>query len=694
MIVGILQARMTSSRLPGKVLKPIMDRPMLSLQLERLRRCRKIDAIVIATSTDSSDDALAHLAQKEGLQCYRGNLTDVLDRFYQAATKAKASTIVRLTGDCPLADPAHIDSVIDTFIDGNYDFICNYDPPSFPDGLDVSVFKYSALADAWKNAKLPSEREHVTPYITNNRNLYKCGNVSSPVNLSALRWTVDEPDDFELIKIIFGSLYPKKPDFASQDVLELLEKSPQLKTYNTGHMRDEGLAKSLKEDQMFKEQSKKFEKSLAMQEKAKNLIPGMTQLLSKRPDMFSFGVWPGYYSKASGSEVWDLDGNKYVDMSIAGIGANVIGYADPDVDAAVLSAIKSGVSSSLNCPEEVLLAEKLCQLHPWAKRARFTRSGGEAMTLAIRVARAFSGKDKIAFCGYHGWHDWYLAANLGTENALGEHLLPGLSPKGVPMGLKGTALPFRYNQLDELEAIASKEGANLGAIVMEPIRNAEPDVGFLEGVRKIATKLGIPLIFDEISSGFRLLTGGAHLKYKVNPDIAVFSKALGNGYAISAIIGTSETMDVVQESFISSTNWTERVGPTAALATLEKHERLNIGPRLVELGKTVQTGWETAARRAGLGIHVGGMAPLSHFSLDVNNFLSAKAYFVQRMVEKGFLGSNIYYAMFAHTNDQISEYLAACEDIFREISELVSSGKDAMEKLRGKPSTAGFKRLN
>jgi glutamate-1-semialdehyde 2,1-aminomutase len=178
-----------------------------------------------------------------------------------------------------------------------------------------------------------------------------------------------------------------------------------------------------------------IQKSLETQRKAQILIPGMTQLLSKRPDMFAPGVWPGYFSKAKGVEIWDLDGNRYIDMSIAGIGANVLGYADPDVDAAVRSAIDAGVSSSLNCPEEVELAELLCDLHPWADMVRYARTGGESMAIAVRIARAYTGKDKIAFCGYHGWHDWYLAANLGTENALGEHLLPGLSPIGVPKGL-------------------------------------------------------------------------------------------------------------------------------------------------------------------------------------------------------------------------------------------------------------------
>ena len=251
-------------------------------------------------------------------------------------------------------------------------------------------------------------------------------------------------------------------------------------------------------------------KSLKMQARAKKRIPGMTQLLSKRPDQFSLGIWPSYYRRAKGVELWDLDGNHYIDMSIAGIGANVLGYADDDVDAAVKEAISNGSSSSLNCPEEVELAELLCKLHPWAEMVRFARTGGESMAIAIRIARTHTGKEKIAFCGYHGWHDWYLAANLGTEDALGDHLLKGLSPKGVPKGLKGTALPFHYNSLNELKDIISRNRNDLAAIVLEPIRSTYPTREFLKGVRILTNETGSVLIVDEISSGFRMNSGGAH----------------------------------------------------------------------------------------------------------------------------------------------------------------------------------------
>jgi glutamate-1-semialdehyde 2,1-aminomutase len=429
-----------------------------------------------------------------------------------------------------------------------------------------------------------------------------------------------------------------------------------------------------------------------MQERAKLRIPGMTQLLSKRPDMFSMGVWPGYFSQAKGVEVWDLDGNRYIDMSIGGIGANVLGYADPDVDAAVIEAIRRGVSSSLNCPEEVELADLLCELHPWAEMVRYTRSGGEAMAVAVRIARAHTGRDKIAFCGYHGWHDWYLAANVGTENALGTHLLPGLEPLGVPAGLAGTALPFRYGNLEDLKSIVAATRGELAAIVMEPIRNERPSNDFLQGARQLANETGAVLVVDEISSGLRMNSGGAHLWLNLQPDIAVFSKALGNGYPIGAIIGKGAIMQAAQRSFISSTCWTERTGPAAALATLRKHRELQAGNHLAAVGDRIQAGWKMLLAKHRLSAHVRGIPPLSHFGFDHPLAQSLKALFVQLMLDRGFLASNSFYAMYAHQFEHVDAYLSAADTAFSVIAIALDRG-EIEGRLEGKPSSVGFKRL-
>ena len=426
--------------------------------------------------------------------------------------------------------------------------------------------------------------------------------------------------------------------------------------------------------------------------RARKLIPGGTQLLSKRPEMFLPEYWPAYYSKAKGVETWDLDGNKYVDMSHCGVGTCVLGFADPDVEKAVVSAIQSGSMCTLNCPEEVELAELLCELHPWADMVRYGRCGGEAMAVAVRMARASTGRDKIAFCGYHGWHDWYLAANLAEDDVLDGHLLPGLEPAGVPRGLAGTMFPFRYNQIDELRAIVAEQGNELTAVVMEPARSRGPAPGFLEEIREIATQIGAVLIFDEVTSGWRLTTGGVHLVYGVMPDMAVFAKAMGNGYPMAAVIGIEDVMQAAQSSFISSTYWTERIGPAAALATIKKHWRCNVSDHLVATGERVQTGWKQAAERAGLKISVSGIPPLSHLKFEYENGQAASTLFTQLMLESGFLASTSFYASYAHQDHHINRYLEAVDETLALIAKAIENG-EVERLLKGPVQHAGFRRL-
>ncbi|MDD5593359.1 MAG: aminotransferase class III-fold pyridoxal phosphate-dependent enzyme [Candidatus Margulisbacteria bacterium] len=426
--------------------------------------------------------------------------------------------------------------------------------------------------------------------------------------------------------------------------------------------------------------------------RAKRIIPGGTQLLSKRPEMFLPDLWPAYYEKAKGCYIWDLDGNRYLDMSYMGIGAAILGYADDDVDSAVKAAVDKGGMTTLNAPEEVELAELLIELHPWAEMARYARTGGEAMAIAVRIARAATGKDKVLFCGYHGWHDWYLAANLESEGSLDGHLLPGLSPLGVPRGLAGTSIPFNYNNTDEFLQIIAKHKGSVGTVVMESIRNHYPDQEFIETIRRVTEELGIVLIFDEITAGWRLNLGGAHLNFNVNPDLAVFGKGMSNGYPMAAIIGRKKVMQKAQDTFISSTYWTERLGPVAALATIEKMRKNNVSRRLIEAGEKVKAGWAAAAERNGLKIEVSGIAPLGHFSFNYPNQIAAKTLFTQIMLEKGFLATTAFYASYAHTDGQIAEYLAAVDQAFALIGKALEN--NSVEKqLKGPLSHTGFKRL-
>lgn len=425
---------------------------------------------------------------------------------------------------------------------------------------------------------------------------------------------------------------------------------------------------------------------------AKQLIPGGTQLLSKRPEMFLPGLWPAYYDKANGCEVWDLDGNRYVDMSYMGIGACILGYADKDVDGAVKSAIDKGSMSTLNCPEEVELGQVLCELHPWAEMVRYARTGGEAMAIAVRIARAKSEKDEVLFCGYHGWHDWYLSANLANDKALDGHLLPGLEPKGVPRALKGTAFPFKYNDTKKFLELVETHKGHIAAVVMEPIRNFYPEKGFLETIRQITKDLGIVLVFDEVSVGWRLNIGGAHLNFGVEPDIAVFAKAISNGYPAAAVIGTAEVMDAAQDTFISSTYWTERTGLTAALATIRKMKAKNVPEHLGNVGKKIQNGWEKSAKKNSLPIKVSGIYPLGHFSFEYEKPMVLKTLFTQLMLERGFLATTAFYASYAHKEAHITKYVEALDEVFAFMSKAVKEGKPE-KYLKGPVSHSGFTRL-
>ncbi len=422
--------------------------------------------------------------------------------------------------------------------------------------------------------------------------------------------------------------------------------------------------------------------------KAKKLIPGGTQLLSKRPEMFAPDIWPSYYSKAKGCRVWDLDGREYIDMSIMAVGACILGYADDDVDNAVINSIKKGVNSSLNCPEEVELAEALIDLHPWFDMVRYARSGGEALSIAIRIARAKTKRDIVMFSGYHGWTDWYLAANLNDKSGLDGQLMPGLEPNGVPRGLSGTAIPFDFNNIDSLRKKIIGKESKIAAIMIEPARGEEPTSKYLNQLREISSEIGAVLIYDEITSAFRLCSGGIHRRYGVNPDMAVFAKSMANGYAMSAILGTEDIMQTAQSTFISSTNWTDRVGPTAALATLKKYKETKADEHIISIGKKTKKIWHDASLKSGLSIDISGLPTLAAFQFKSDNFMELNTRFVIEMLHREFLGFRQFKPSLAHKDLELKKYGEAVEEVFDLLSKLP---KDKI--LNSKTAHTSFKRL-
>ena len=379
-------------------------------------------------------------------------------------------------------------------------------------------------------------------------------------------------------------------------------------------------------------------------------------------------------------------------MSLMGVGTNILGYSNLEIDKAVKKTINLGNLSTFNCPEEVELAKKLVSIHPWSQMVKFTRSGGEANALAIRIARAATKKDKILVCGYHGWHDWYLSSNLSNKKNLDKLLLPGIPTSGVPSSLKGTTIPFFYNDLKKVKNMIKKD-KKIGAIKMEVQRNIVPEKNFLKNIKKICKKNNILLIFDECTSGFRENYGGLHLKYKVNPDIAIFGKALGNGYAINAVVGTSKVMKYAEKSFISSTFWSERIGPTAALKTLEIMKKKKSWKIIKEIGKNIKKNWIFLSKKHQIPIEVFGLDALCGFKIIGDNKSYFKTFITQEMLKRGFLASNMVYVCIDHNKKIIKKYFSELDEIFAKIKKNFSNDK-ILKLLNSKVATKKFKRLN
>lgn len=425
---------------------------------------------------------------------------------------------------------------------------------------------------------------------------------------------------------------------------------------------------------------------------AKQRMPGGTQLLSKRPEMLAPDQWPAYFREARGCETWDMDGRHYYDFSTNGIGSCLLGFRDPDVTRAVKRRINLGSMCTLNAPEEVELADLLCAIHPWAEQVRFARCGGEACAVAVRIARATTDRSLVAICGYSGWQDWYLAANLGESDALRGHLLPGLSPLGVPRELRGTALTFNANNREEFQKLLDTHGNQLAAVIMEPCRSSDPEPGFLEFVRDGTHRVGALLIFDEITIGWRLHFGGAHLKFGVAPDMAVYAKALGNGHPMAAVIGTVSAMAGAHGSFISSTYWTESVGPVAALATVRKMQAVNVPEHVAKVGARVQNCWKESARRHGLAVHVDGYPCLAHFRFTHEKSDVLRTLYAQFMLDNGFMAGTGLYPTLAHTDAIVEQYEKAIDKVFARIARSLNE-KNVESLLRGPVAHSGFRRL-
>jgi len=659
--IVIIQARLNSSRLPNKILSKIGNYSCLEILIKRLKKSKLTDRIIIASNKKSLK--IKKIFSKFNIDFFFGNDENVLKRYYECCKKFNLrndDNIIRITADCPFTDPKLLDKLLQTLKDKKLEVVSNTQPASFPDGMDICIFKFYLLKKAYFKAKNKYDLEHVTPFIYRIKNTRK-ENIKDMKDFSKVRLTLDSLSDLNFLNFIFNEL--------NQDIGFTYKKLKNLliKLRKSNH--------EFKENLYSNERNVGGEMSLGYKKwkYAETVIADGNMLLSKRPDYFLPYKWPTYYSKAKGCSVWDLDGKRFDDFSAMGIGTSLLGYSNRVINKKVMSAVKKGVASTLNCYEDVDLAEYFLKFNQWADMVKFTRSGGEALAVSVRLARAYSGKDKILICGYHGWHDWYLSSNLKSKKSLNDFLIPNMDVKGVPNFLQGSSQTFKFNDIDDFKK--KLKNKNIGGVIMEVERNEKPKYKFLKEIRRLTLNKNIPLIFDECTSGFRESRSGIFEKYKICPDLAMFGKSIANGHAFSLIAGKKDIMNASKKTFISSTMWTERVGPTAALATLKEMDRVKSWKKIAKMGNYIKKNWIKIAKKNNLKLQVYGIASVPKFEIVSKKFNFYKTFITSEMLKKNILATNYMFVSVAHTKHKVDRYLKNLDLVFKKISQMETDKK-------------------
>ncbi|MBI3475467.1 MAG: aminotransferase class III-fold pyridoxal phosphate-dependent enzyme [Acidobacteria bacterium] len=679
MIVAIVQARMGSQRFPGKTLVDLQGRPMLARVVDRVRQSRMVDRVVIATSRGSADDPIAEFCREEEVACFRGSEDDVLDRFYEAAKENGADVVVRITADCPLIDAGVIDRVIECFQRGDCDYASNALRYTYPDGLDTEVFSMAALKQAWREASKQSEREHVTPYLRAGK--FRVVNVANDLPLEkSQRWTVDHPADMDFIRGVY-STFGGKTDFRYEDVMQILKERPELAATQTETITNEGYYRTLYQQAKAGAAPKlRRTKSQDWLERSKKVIPGCAQTFSKGYTQYVQGVAPIFLEHGEGCRAWDVDGNSYIDY-VQGLLPNILGYAHPEVNRAAAEQLARGHSFSLPNPLEVELAERLTRLIPCAEMVRFGKNGSDATSGAVRAARAFTNRERVACCGYHGWQDWCIGTT--TRNA------------GVPKAVRELSQPFTYNDLSSLDKVLSSHPGEFAAVIMEPFNFVEPAPGFLAGVKDLAHKHGALFIFDEICSGFHFGLGGTQKLFGVIPDMACFGKAMGNGFPIACVVGRSDIMQVFEEIFFSFTFAGEAASMAAAMKVLDILEQTDALARIESGGRTLAEGLKTLAKEAGLTgrIDLVGRPQwslLKFRNADGSDSAVLKNLFQQEVVKRGILLLATHNVTAAHDAGAIEATLASYAEVVKTLAGWLNES-DPTQFLEGAMAQPVFK---
>ncbi|HKW16138.1 MAG TPA: aminotransferase class III-fold pyridoxal phosphate-dependent enzyme [Terriglobales bacterium] len=678
-VVAIIQARMGSSRFPGKTLADLCGHPMLWHVVERVKRASAVHKVLVATSNSRADDSIAKFCSENATLCFRGSEEDVLDRYYRAAREHRADCIVRITADCPLIDSAVINAVIRRFLDGKWDYVSNTVTYTYPDGLDTEVFSFTALQKAWRRATQASDREHVTPFIR--REGFSINSVENDKPMPPgvpTRWTVDHESDLDFVQRIYSTL---ACDASFESIVKLLQKDSKLNLEIVPRTCNEGYYRSLyREARAGSAPALKLESSNAWLERSLRVIPSAAQTFSKKRTQYVQGATPTFLQSGKGCRVTDVDGNTYIDY-VQALLPNILGYAHSEVTAAAVGQLAHGHSFSLPHPLEVELAERLTRIIPCAEMVRFGKNGSDATAGAVRLSRAVTGRDHIACCGYHGWQDWYIGST--TRNA------------GVPESVRALTHPFRYNDLSSLERLFQKYPSKVAAVIMEPFNFEEPNAGFLESVRDLTHSNGAVLIFDEICSGFHFGLGGGQKQFGVTPDLACFGKAMANGFPISCVVGGADLMRSFDEIFFSFTFAGEVASMAAAMKVLDVLESTDALRRIASSGTTLQDGLNVMTAEAGLEDRIRCVGRpqwslLKFLDTQGRDDIVLKNLFQQEVVKRGVLIQATHNMTAAHDTSAIQHTLNAYARAIKSIAEWLTDPNPA-RFLEGSMSQPVFK---
>jgi spore coat polysaccharide biosynthesis protein SpsF len=691
-IIAVTQARYGSSRLPGKVLKKIGNRTLLSVHLERIKQSRRISKLIVASTLEAEVVQIEAIAKQHQCQVYKGSLTDVLDRFYQAVKNEGADYIVRLTSDCPLIDPLIIDSVINTCIAGKLDYCSNTLHPTFPDGMDVEVFTFNALETAWQEAKLQSDREHVTPFIWRNStekggDRFKSYNYENDIDLSHLRLTVDEPSDLELVKNLVLHLGDNR---SWKDYVTYIKNHHHLFEINAHIKRNEGLMKSVQQDRLAIRTITNFSESDKYRSKIHDLIPGGAHTYSKGDDQFPERA-PAAIAYGKGAYVWDIDGNKYLDCSM-GLTAVGLGHAYEPVVNAVKKELDNGVNFQRPSHLEMEMAERFLSLVPQHQMIKFAKNGSIVTTAAVKLARAYTGRKLVAFPfdhPFYSYDDWFIGKTACNT--------------GVPDEISALSVTYKSDDLNSLRELFEKYPGQIACVISEPEKNWGLPENYLQQAIDLIHHYGALYIQDEMITGFKTDFPGSIRKYNVTPDLATWGKGIANGFSFCALTGKKEIMELggirnkgAEKVFlISTTHGGETHTLSAALATIDIFENNDVIGYNHGIGRYFNQLCNEVLQVNGISEFI-DIAPCDWMPVFVfknkDKEISAghRTLAMQEMIKRGVLFQGAFVPCFSHTKEDV-EYFAVA------LNESVAIYKEALEQgfekyLMGEPAKPVFRK--